>query len=151
MVSTRPLISKSSSPFNNPLVTVPKTPITIGITVTFMFHSFFQFPNKVQVFILLFTFFQFYSIVSRDSKVHNFASSLFFFLLLIVIRSGLLVEIRRSIRMSKSYRSLCDILLDRCWVVHIPYVRIVKFHFLAKLPVYHLAHLVVSSLILLLC
>ena len=40
MVSTRPPISKSSRPFNNPLLTVPKTPITIGIIVTFMFHSF---------------------------------------------------------------------------------------------------------------
>ena len=43
MVSTRPLTSKSSRPFNNPLVTVPKAPITIGIIVTFMFHSFFNF------------------------------------------------------------------------------------------------------------
>ena len=42
IVSTRPLISKSSSPFINPLVTVPCTPITIGITVIFMFHSFFS-------------------------------------------------------------------------------------------------------------
>ena len=33
MVSTRPLISKASSPFNNPLVTVPKAPITIGIII----------------------------------------------------------------------------------------------------------------------
>ena len=40
MVSTRPPTSKSSSPFNNPLVTVPKAPMTIGIIVTFMFHSF---------------------------------------------------------------------------------------------------------------
>ena len=40
MVSTRPPASKSSSPFNNPLITVPKAPITIGIIVTFMFHSF---------------------------------------------------------------------------------------------------------------
>ena len=38
MVSTRPLTSLSSSPFNNPLATVPKVPITIGIIVTFMFH-----------------------------------------------------------------------------------------------------------------
>ena len=30
IVSTGPLISKSSSLFNNPLVTVPKVPITIG-------------------------------------------------------------------------------------------------------------------------
>ena len=43
MVSTRPPTSKSSSPFSNPLVTVPNTPITIGIIVTCMFHSFFNY------------------------------------------------------------------------------------------------------------
>ena len=43
MVSTYQLTSKSSSPFNNPLVTVTKAPITIGIIVTCMFHSFFNF------------------------------------------------------------------------------------------------------------
>ena len=42
MVSTRPTASKSSSPFNNPLLTVPKAPITIGIIVTFMFQSLFS-------------------------------------------------------------------------------------------------------------
>ena len=42
MVSTRPLTSKSSSPFSNPLVTVPKAPIPIGIIVTCMFRSFFN-------------------------------------------------------------------------------------------------------------
>ena len=44
MVATRPPTSKSKSsrPFNSPLVTVPKAPITIGIIVTFMFHSFFN-------------------------------------------------------------------------------------------------------------
>ena len=42
--------------------------------------------------------------VCRDSKVHNFASFLF---LLIIIRSGLLVEIRWAICMSKSHWSLC--------------------------------------------
>ena len=52
MVSTRPLISKSPSPFNNPLVTVPRVPVTIGITVTFMFHRFFQFLSKVGELIL---------------------------------------------------------------------------------------------------
>ena len=40
MVSTRPPTSKSSSPFNNPLVTVPNSPITIGIIVTCMFNCF---------------------------------------------------------------------------------------------------------------
>ena len=43
MVSTRPPTSKSSRPFNNPLVTVPKAPITIGTILTFMFHIFFNF------------------------------------------------------------------------------------------------------------
>ena len=78
MVSTRPPTSKSSSPFSNPLVTVPNAPITIGIIVTCMSHSFFQFPSKVEVLILLFTFFQFYSVVNQDIKVDYFASSLFF-------------------------------------------------------------------------
>ena len=39
MVSTRLPTSKS---FNNPLVTVPKAPIEIGIIVTFTSHSFFS-------------------------------------------------------------------------------------------------------------
>ena len=43
MVSTCPSTSKSSSPFSNPLVTVPKATITIGIIVTCLFHSFFNF------------------------------------------------------------------------------------------------------------
>ena len=42
MVSSHSPTSKSSSPFSNPLVTVPKASITIGIIVTFMFHSFFN-------------------------------------------------------------------------------------------------------------
>ena len=42
MVSTRPPTSKSSSPFSNPLVTVPNAPITIGIIVTSIFHNFFN-------------------------------------------------------------------------------------------------------------
>ena len=44
------------------------------------------------------------SVVRRDSKVDDFASSLF---LLIIIRSGLLAEIRWSMCTSKSHRSLC--------------------------------------------
>ncbi len=105
MVSTRPPTSKSSGPFNNPLVTVPKAPITIGIIVTFIFHSFFQFSSKVEVLISLFIFFQFYSVVCRDSKVDNFADFLFFFLL--IIRSSLLAEIRWSVCISKLHRSSC--------------------------------------------
>ena len=68
MVSTRPVISNSASSFINPLVTVLRAPITIGITVTFMFHRFFS---------SFFTFFQLYSVVNWDSRVHNSASSFF--------------------------------------------------------------------------
>ena len=105
IVSTRPPTSKSSRPFKNPLVIVPKAPVTISTIVTFMFHSFFQFSSKVEVLILLFTFLQIYSVVRRDSKVDNFANDLF---LLIIIRSGLLAGIRWSVCMLKSHRSLCE-------------------------------------------
>ena len=42
MVSTRPLISKPSSLCTNSLLMVPSAQITIGISVTFMFYSFFS-------------------------------------------------------------------------------------------------------------
>ena len=42
MVSTRLSTSKSSSSFRNHLVTVSNAPITIGITVICIFHSFFN-------------------------------------------------------------------------------------------------------------
>ena len=42
IVFTSPLIFKSSSPCTNPLMTVPRAPVTIGISVTFMFHSVFN-------------------------------------------------------------------------------------------------------------
>ena len=45
--------------------------------------------------------------VRRDGRVDNFASSLFFFLL-IIMRSGLLDGIRWSICMLMSHRSLCE-------------------------------------------
>ena len=47
MVSTCHLLSKFSSPFNNPPVTVPKAPIIIGIWVTITFHSF-SLPKRGQ-------------------------------------------------------------------------------------------------------
>ena len=95
--------SMSSCPFNFPWVTVAKALIKIGIIVTFMFHIF-PFPSKVKLLIILLTFFQFYSVVSRGSKVQNFVSSV---VLSIIISCGLLAEIMWSVSMSKSYRTLC--------------------------------------------
>ena len=104
IVSTRLPISKSSRPFNNPLVIVPNAPITIGTIVNSKFHSFFQFSIKVEVLIPFFTFLQIYSVARQDSKVDNFTDSLF---LLIIMRSGPLAGIRWSVCMLKSHRSLC--------------------------------------------
>ena len=83
---------------NNPLITLYIPHLHVP--------QFFQFPSKVKVFVLLFTLFQSYSVVSRDNKVDNFANSLSFFLL-ISIRSGLLSDIRWFVCTSKFRRSLC--------------------------------------------
>ena len=48
IVSIRSPNSKSSSPFNNPLVTVPQVPITIGIIFTLMFYVLFCFIINIQ-------------------------------------------------------------------------------------------------------
>ena len=55
MVSTSPLISKSSSRLTNFWGIVLNAPKTIGISVTFIFHSFY-FSNKVNIFISFFHF-----------------------------------------------------------------------------------------------
>ena len=92
MVPTRPPISKSSSPFNNPLVTVPKAPITIGIIVTFMFHSFFNSLARsryLSFFSLSFSF-----ILWSAGTVKSTIFQILFFLWLIIIRSSLLAVIR---------------------------------------------------------
>ena len=109
MVSTRPPTSKSSRPFNNPLVTVPKAPITIGIIVTFMLHSFLGgFFNSIarSRYLSLFSH-SFSFILWSAGAAKSTILQIFFFLLLIIIRSGLLAEIRWSVCMSKSHRSLC--------------------------------------------
>ena len=92
MVSTRPPIFRSSRPFNNPLVTVPKAPITIGIIVTFMFHSFFNSLARSRYLSLFSRSFSFILWSARTAK--STILQIFFFLLLIIIRSGLRAEIR---------------------------------------------------------
>ena len=84
MISTCLPTSKSLIPLKHPLVTVLKAPITIGIIVTFKF-IFFYFPSKVEVLILLFSFFQFYAVVSRYSRVDYFANFIFVVVVVVVV------------------------------------------------------------------
>ena len=105
IVSTHLPTSKSSSPFNNPLVTVPNTPITIGIIVTCMFHRFFN--SLAMSRYLSFFSHSFSFILWSAGTVKSTILQVLFFFWLIIIRSGLLAEIRWSVCLSKSHRSLC--------------------------------------------
>ena len=110
MVSIRPPTSRSPSPFNNPLATVLKSPITIGMIVTFIFHSFF---NSLARSRYLSFFSHSFSFIQPGQQSRQFCKYSFFlifffvFFLLIIISFGLLAEIRWSVCMSKSHRSLC--------------------------------------------
>ena len=122
MVSTHPFISKSSSPFTNPLVTVPSASVLIGITVTFMFHSFFSyFPKALENIFKKKTiryvpnlFFRFPLVLpwgqpERQSPlIGRFTLFLFFFFffLLTITWSSRLVQIRWSVCISKDKRIL---------------------------------------------
>ena len=89
MVSTRLLIFKFSSPFINSLVTAPSAPITSGITVTFMFHSF---SNPLARFRYLSFFLLSLNFTQPEQQSSQYGK--FSFLLLIIIKSGRLAEIR---------------------------------------------------------
>ena len=92
MVSNRPVISKSFSLFNNPLVTVPKVLITIGVIVPFMFPSFFfPIPQQGQC---TYPSFHFLSVLFCGQPVQLSPQFCKMSFLLIFIRSGFLAEIR---------------------------------------------------------
>ena len=106
MGSTRPPISKSSSSFSNPLVTVPNAPIAIGIIVPFMFHSLFVFFNSLARFRYLSFFSHSFSFILWSPGTAKWTILQFLFFLLSIIRSGLLDEIRWSVYISKCHKSL---------------------------------------------
>ena len=95
MISTHLPISKSSSPFNNPLVTVPKAQIMISTIAIFIFHSFFNSLARSRYLSFFTLSFSFILWSTRTAK-----STVFQILfLLIIIKSGLLAEISWSIYM----------------------------------------------------
>ena len=105
MVSTLPPTSKTSSPFNNTLVTALKAPTRIGTIVTFMFHIFFISLARSRD--LSFFSHSFSFILWPAGTAKSTILQILFFLLLIIIRCGLLAETTWSVCMSKSHRSLC--------------------------------------------
>ena len=144
IVSTRPPTSKSSRPFNNPLVTVPNAPITIGTIVTFMFYSFF---NSLARSMYLSFFSPFFRFILWSAGTAKSTILQILFLLLIIMGSGLLVGIRRSVCMLKSHRSLCESFSRTGAGLCIPFVFMVELKFPAHFPVDHLADPVVSRLV----
>ena len=94
MVSTCPLISKSSGTFTNHLEIVPNAPVTIGITVTFMFHSFLVLWQGLHIyFSFRFLLFLLCGLPKRQSPLF----SRFSLFSLSITRSGRLDEIRSPV------------------------------------------------------
>ena len=120
MVSTRPLISKSSSSCTNPLVTVLRIPLTIGVNVPLMLDSFFSSLAKsryVYHFSLSFSFTQWLTetgkFIIRKILFVLFVCFFCFFVCLFLLffftitSSGRVSEIILYFCISKSCKSLC--------------------------------------------
>ena len=101
MVFTHVIIFKSSTPFTNRLVTVPSALITISITITFMFHSFFSTLARSRYLSLFLSL--------RSARTTK--STIWLVFLLTISRSGHLAKIRWFICISKSQRILSLLLL----------------------------------------
>ena len=91
------------------LVTVPKVPMTIGIIVTFLFHSFFNSLQRSRYLSFFHYSFSFilWSAGTAKSTTLQILWVFFWFFLWICTRSGLLTVIRWSVCTSKSHGSLC--------------------------------------------
>ena len=90
IVSTRLPTSKSSRPFNNPLVNVPKAPITIGTIVTFMFHSFFNSLARSR-YLSFFSHSFSFILWSAGAAKSSLLQILFFFLFFFFVNFGLVI------------------------------------------------------------
>ena len=125
MVSARSLMSNSSCPLTQLLWVVPSVPITTGITVIFIFHSFL---SSLAIFLQSQgTYLSFHLPPISLCGLTGGQSSLlgkFWVFFLSITRSGRLAEIRWSVCISKSRRNLC--------------VSFFKFEFLAQFPIDYL-------------
>ena len=113
------------------------------------YHCHFHFSSKVLVLISIFTFFQFYPVVSWKNKVHYLAGSLFFWWPSL----GLIVWLRLcDTFLSQNSREFCTphfigLTLDSAYTI-CSHGQRVKFKLLAQFLVDHLPHSVMFSLIL---
>ena len=106
IVSSCPLIFKSSSPYTDPFTTVPSAPITIGITVTFMFYFFFSSLWRFR-YLSLFSLSFSFTLWSAETAKSTIRQVFLFLLLLSITWPVCRSEIRGSICISKSQRILC--------------------------------------------
>ena len=105
VVSTRPLISKSSTLSSNPSVSILSILTTTGITVTFMFHSLFSSLARsryLSFFLLSFSFTQWLAGTAKST----IRQVLLFFFFFTTTKSGRLAEITWSVCIVKSQRVL---------------------------------------------
>ena len=110
IVSIHPPTSKSSRPFNNPLVILPKAPITIDTIVTFMFHSFFNSLARSRY--LSFFSHSFYSILrSAGTAKSTIFLTIFFF-----------------VNNYKAWSSGLDLVIRVFVKVPLEFMRVSKFH-----------------------
>ena len=109
---------------------------------------FFQFSSKVQLLILLFAFFSFTLCLVGTAK-SRIGKAIFFVDYHRVLSSDPYKVIRLYLKTPKLF--VHRIPQDEFRVVHMAFVRMINFKFVAQFPVDHLAHLVVSSLIFFLC
>ena len=79
MISSRPLNSKPSGPNNNPLLKELSAPITIGITVNFVFHSFLTSLARYRYLSLFSLSFNFTLRTAENTKSTIRSVSFFFF------------------------------------------------------------------------
>ena len=151
MVSTSPLISKLSSPYTKLLMTVPSAPITTDITVTFVFHSFFSSlaRSRYLSFFLLSFCYTLWSAGTAKSIIRQVIFLFFFFFFFFFFGYHKVWSFGRDeviclyLKIPEKFVSF--FFEDGFRVVHITFVRFVKFKLLAQFPVDHFAHPVVSG------
>ena len=104
-MTRKELLLRKTKQSTKTLVIVPSTPITIGITVAFKFHSFITSQTRSR-YLSLFAFFYFHSGGLPGQQSPPFGRLPTPFLLLTITRSNRLAEKRWFVCHSKSLRSL---------------------------------------------